>query len=261
LYATELFLYVFTMSYLGRQGAAFLRRVAPEHGLAQLFDLLPDISVFVKDGRGRFVYLNPRGCEYCGVRQPEEALGKTDRDFFPKEKADLYRADDRRVMADGVPVLNRVEPEPGGRGSPRLVVTSKVPLRDASGRVIGVIGLSREVTGTAPASLGVGRVAQAVGIFRSRYGEKLSVAQVARHVGVSVNQLERLFRKTVGESPQRCLLNIRIEEASRRLRESYASMAEVAQACGFYDQAHFSRVFSAAAGCSPLAYRRRHQTV
>ena len=248
------------MSYLDKRGAAFLRRLAPEHGLAQLFDLLPDISVFVKDAQGRFVYLNPLGCEYCGVRQPDEALGKTDRDFFPREKADRYRADDRRVMADGVPVLNRVEPEPGGRGSPRLVVTSKVPLRDASGEVIGVLGLSREVSETAPASLGVGRVARAVGLFRARFGEKVSVAQAARHVGVSVNQLERLFRRTVGESPQRCLLNIRIEQASRRLRESHASMAEVAQACGFYDQAHFSRMFSGAAGCSPSAYRRRHQT-
>ena len=244
-----------------KQQAAFLRRIAPEHGMAQLFDILPDISVFMKDRRGRFMFLNPRGCEYCGVRQMSEALGKTDRDFFPKAKADRYIADDRRVMADDVPVLNRVEPEPGGKGSPRLVVTSKMPLRDIRGRVIGVIGLSREVKGTAPASLAVGRVARAVDLFYARYGEKIPIAQVARHVGVSVNQLERLFRKTVGESPQHCLLNIRIEQASRLVRESHTNLADVAQTCGFYDQAHFSRAFSAAVGCSPLAYRRRHQTV
>jgi len=244
-----------------KQQASFLRRIAPEHGMAQLFDILPDISVFMKDRQGRFMFLNPRGCEYCGVRQMDEAFGKTDRDFFPKAKADRYMEDDRRVMADGMPALNRVEPEPGGKGSPRLVVTSKMPLRDARGRVIGVIGLSREVTGTALASLAVGRVACAVDLFNARYGEKIPVAQVARHVGVSVNQLERLFRKMVGESPQHCLLNIRIEQASRLVRESHESMADVAQACGFYDQAHFCRAFSAAVGCSPLAYRRRHQAV
>jgi len=260
LYATEFFLYIFTMN-LGGQQTAFLRRIAPEHGVAQLFDLLPDISVFMKDRRGRFMFLSPRGCEYCGVRTMEEALGKTDHDFFPKAKADRYQADDRRVMVDGVPVLNRVEPEPSGKGLSRLVVTSKRPLCDAHGKIIGVIGLSREVTETAPASLGVGRVARAVALFYARYGEKLSVAQAARHVGVSVNQLERLFHKTVGDSPQRCLLNIRIEQASRLLRESHASMAGIAQTCGFYDQAHFSRTFSESAGCSPLAYRRRHQTV
>ncbi len=241
--------------------AAFFRRVAPEHGLAQLFDLLSDISVFVKDRRGRFMYLNPRGCEYCGVRSVAEALGKTDRDFFPPEKAGRYMADDRRVMDDGVPALNRVEPEPGGKGSPRLVVTSKMPLRDAGGKVVGVIGLSREVTGAAAASLGVGRVARAVALFHERFGEKLSIAQVARQAGVSVNQLERLFRKTIGETPQHCLLRVRLEQAGRLLRDSHDSVAGVAQACGFYDQAHFSHAFSAEVGCSPLAYRRRHQAV
>ncbi len=239
--------------------AAFFRRVAPEHGLTQLFDLLPDISVFVKDRRGRFMYLNPRGCEYCGVRCAAEALGKTDRDFFPPEKAGRYMADDRRVMADGLPALNRVEPEPGGKGSPQLVVTSKVPLRDSAGKVVGLVGLSREVTGVAAAPLGVGRVAQAVALFHERFAEKLSVAHVARQVGVSVNQLERLFRKMIGESPQRTLARIRIEQAGRLLRDSHLSMAMIAQACGFYDQAHFSHAFSAETGCTPLAYRRRHQ--
>lgn len=246
---------------IGKQAAAFLRRIAPEHGVAQLFDILPDISVFMKDRRGRFMFLNPRGCEYCGVRSAAEVLGKTDRDFFPQAKAERYMADDRRLMEDGLPMLNRVEPEPGGKGSLRLVVTSKFPLRDRRGQVVGLIGLSREVPGTASASFGAGRVAKAVSIFHERYGEKLPIAQVARHVGISVNQLERLFRKMIGESPQQCLMRVRIEQASRLLRESQTGMAEVALTCGFYDQAHFSRAFSAAAGCSPLAYRRRHQSV
>ncbi len=117
-----------------REQTAFLRKIAPEHGVAQLFDRLPDISVFMKDRRGRFMFLNPRGCEYCGVQEAGEALGKTDLDFFPKAKAERYMADDSRVMKDGVPVLNRVEPEPGSKGSPRLVVTSKMPLLDARDR-------------------------------------------------------------------------------------------------------------------------------
>lgn len=243
-----------------RSASRFLLSLLPEHGVTQLLDALPDLSVFVKDRQGRFVYLNPRGCEYCGVRQAADALGKADSDFFPRGRADRYRADDKRVMKDGQPVLNRVEPEPCAQGSPRLVVTSKWPLRNAAGRVIGVIGCSREVTATAPASLGVGRVARAVALFYARYGEKLTVSRVAAAVSISVNQLERLFRKTLGETPQRCLLRIRVEQAGRLLRESHTGMAEVAQACGFYDQAHLSHAFTDELGCSPLAYRRRHQT-
>lgn len=243
------------------QPSVFLRRIASENGMTQLFDVLSDISVFMKDRHGHFMYLNPRGCEYCGVKSAGEAFGKTDLDFFPKAKAERYMADDSRVMKGGMAVLNRVEPEPCGQNSPRLVLTSKMPLYDTAGRVIGIIGLSREVTGTVPTSLGVGRVAKAVSLFHERYGEKLSIAQSARHVGVSVNQLERLFRRTIGESPQHCLLRIRIEQSCRLLRDSHISMAEVSQACGFYDQAHFCHAFSAEVGCSPSAYRRRHQTI
>ncbi|HQA37369.1 MAG TPA: PAS domain-containing protein [Kiritimatiellia bacterium] len=239
--------------------ARFLRRVQPEHGVTQLLDALPDVSVFVKDRQGRFVYVNPRGCEYCGVRCAEDAAGKSDRDFFPPGRAERYRADDARVMKDGQPVLNRIEPEPCAQGSPRLVVTSKWPLRDAAGRVIGVIGCSREVAERAPVSLGASRVARAVALFYARCGEKLTVAQVAQSVGISVNQLERLFRGALGETPQRCLLRIRVEQAGRLLRESRMRLAEVAQTCGFYDQAHLSHAFAAEIGCSPLAYRRRHQ--
>lgn len=240
--------------------ARFLRRVQPEHGVIQLLDALTELSVFVKDVQGRFLYLNPRGCEYCGVREAAEALGKTDFDFFPRGRSERYRADDARIIKDGLPVLNRIEPEPCLQGSPRLVVTSKWPLRDKAGRVIGVIGCSREITEAMPASLGVGRVARAVAVFYARYGEKLTIAEVARSVNISVNQLERLFRRALDETPQRCLLRIRVEQAGRLLRESQSGLAEVAQTCGFYDQAHLSHAFSDEIGCSPLAYRRRHQT-
>ena len=229
--------------------------------MLQLLDTLADLSVFVKDRAGRFVYLNPRGCAYCGVRRVEEAFGRTDRDFFSRERAERYREDDARVMRDGQPVLNRIEPEPCGQISPRLVVTSKWPLRDRRGRVIGVVGYSREVAADSATQPGFGRVARAVAVFHARYGEKLVLAQVAREAGVSLNQLERLFGKALGETPRRCLLRIRVEQAGRMLRETNVGLADVALACGFYDQAHLSHVFSGETGCSPLAYRRRHRAV
>lgn len=229
--------------------------------MTHLLDALPELSVFLKDRQGRFMYVNPRGCEYCGVQRREEAIGKTDRDFFPRGRADRYCADDRRVMVDGQPLLNRIEPEPCAQGSPRLVVTNKWPLRDAAGHVIGVIGCSREVAADDPSAPGVGRVARAMAIFHQHYEEKITVAQVALKVGISVNQLERLFRNALGQTPLRCLLLIRVDQAGRLLRESRAPLAEVAQKCGFYDQPHFCHAFKKEVGCSPLAYRHRHQTI
>ncbi|WP_420196904.1 PAS domain-containing protein [Chthoniobacter flavus] len=97
----------------------------------------------MKDREGRFVALNRQGCDYCGVKSEREALGKTDCDFFPQTRAAEYMADDRVVMKTGRSILNRVEPAPEREGSPHLVITNKIPLRDGQGRVVGVAGFSR----------------------------------------------------------------------------------------------------------------------
>ncbi len=67
---------------------AFFQRLTPSQQPLALFDLLPDVSFFVKDLSGRFVALNRRGCEYCGVVSEDEAIGRTDHDFFPQSRAD-----------------------------------------------------------------------------------------------------------------------------------------------------------------------------
>ena len=120
----------------------FLRSVDGSQFIG-LFHLMPEVSFFIKDRQGRFVALNPRGCEYCGVASEREALGRTDRDFFPRRRADEYMRDDRAVMRSGQAIVNRVESAPESEGSTRLVMTSKIPLRDARGKVIGLAGFSR----------------------------------------------------------------------------------------------------------------------
>ena len=106
----------------------FFSRLASADQILRLFDLLPEVSFFVKDRECRFIGLNRRGCEYCGVAREEEAIGKNDHDFFPPERADYYRADDLAVMKSGEPIINRIESAPEQAGSTRLVITDKVPL-------------------------------------------------------------------------------------------------------------------------------------
>ena len=79
----------------------FFSQLASASQILRLFDLLPEVSFFLKDRECRFIGLNRRGCEYCGVAREEEAIGKNDHDFFPSERADYYRADDLAVMKSG----------------------------------------------------------------------------------------------------------------------------------------------------------------
>ena len=123
--------------------AAFFRSLAPDDQFLALFDLIPEVSFFVKDRNGRFMTLSLHKHEHCGVRNEADAIGKTDHDFFSKPRADAYRADDLAVMKSGAPLINRVEASPEVFDSPRLVATSKIPLRDHDGEVVGIAGFSR----------------------------------------------------------------------------------------------------------------------
>lgn len=233
----------------------FFQRLDPPQQPLALFDLLPDVSFFVKDRRGRFVALNRRGCEYCGVVSEEEAIGKTDHDFFPKSRADEYRDDDERVMRSGQEIINRIESAPEEAGSPRLVTTSKMPLRDKRGRVIGVAGFSRQVermqSGTA------GALAEVIEYVHSHYGENVTTEHLAEMAGLSISHFERRFRLAFGSSPRQYLIRVRIENSAKMLRETDWSITKIAQSCGFYDHAHFSRSFHRIMNLSPSAYRNR----
>ena len=238
---------------------AFLRGLGDQGQLLALFQLLPDVSFFLKDRKGRFIALNPRGCEYCGVTSEREALGKVDRDFFPRARAADYMADDQAVMKHGRPMLNRIEPAPEWEGSPHLVVTSKIPLRDAKGRIVGLAGVSRRVEQVRSAPAAQRQLAKAIEYLHEHYHARLQTAALARMAALSVSQFERTFRKAFACSPRRYLQRVRVEAASRRLAETQETIAAIAVDCGFYDHAHFTRSFTALMGTSPSRHRQERQ--
>jgi signal transduction histidine kinase len=81
-----------------------------------------------------------------GVSEPNELLGKNDYDFYPRELAAEYRADEERIMASGQALINKDEPHLDREGNPRTVMTTKVPLKDKRGKVVGLVGISRDIT-------------------------------------------------------------------------------------------------------------------
>ncbi len=226
----------------------------------QLFALLSDVSFFVKDRRGRFIALNRLGCEFCGVAHEADAVGRTDHDFFGRRRADEYARDDAEVIRTGRPIINRIESAPARQGSPRLVMTTKVPLHDQAGRVIGLAGVSRRVEQLRERPGGVEPVARVVERMHERYGENLSSHAWARIAGMSPSHFDRLFRRLVDTSPRQYFLRVRVEAACRRLAETHDPIATVAVTCGFHDHAHFTRTFRRIMGQTPSQYRAAHQS-
>ncbi len=73
--------------------------------LRTLIDHLPDCFIYVKDAQSRFIFTNVAHLKLLGVDSVEEVVGRTDFDFFPKELAEQYYADEQKVITSGKPVL------------------------------------------------------------------------------------------------------------------------------------------------------------
>ncbi len=119
--------------------------VASRTLLQSVIDAAP-VRIFWKDRDSRYLGCNPLFARDAGWSEPGEVIGKTDSDFGWAPQAELYRADDRDVMASGSGKLNYEEPQTTPDGRTIYLWTSKVPLRDSRGETIGVLGIYDDVT-------------------------------------------------------------------------------------------------------------------
>lgn len=115
------------------------------HLLRTVVDNLPD-CIFVKDTASRFLMTNAAHIRLLGATGSEDTLGKTDDDFFPKELAAQYRADEENVVRTGQALCEREEPVVDRNGRRYWFLTTKVPLKDGDGRTIGLVGIARDIT-------------------------------------------------------------------------------------------------------------------
>ncbi len=113
--------------------------------LRTLIDNLPD-SIYVKDIEGRKILANRADLELMGVSSPGDALGKTDEPFFPAHLVEQFARDDHSVLHLGRSVINREETVENKSGLKRWLLTSKIPLKDAVGGIIGLVGIGRDIT-------------------------------------------------------------------------------------------------------------------
>jgi len=113
--------------------------------LQSLMDNVPD-TIYFKDDKSRFTRVNLAFALALGLQSPDEAVGKNDFDFFPLEQARLYSQDELEIFKSGKPKINRIEKVKNADGKILWVSTTKIPIKDESRIVTGIIGISRDVT-------------------------------------------------------------------------------------------------------------------
>lgn len=222
----------------------------------ELVDHLPGTMFCVKGADGRYIAVNPTFVERTNQRSRAEVLGRRAGELFVAELADRYEDQDARVHSSGRPLFNELELIRAPGGPFRWHVTAKVPLRDEDGRVTGVVSMSQDVGEGAADDRTMTSLGAVVAHIRAHLGENVTSQDLARVAGCSVDTLERRCRRVFGRSPGQLILSTRIDVARGLLTGSDMPLAQIADLCGYADQAGFSRTFTRLVGIPPGRYRK-----
>ncbi len=125
-----------------RNGAA---RLDGNDLLRALMENSPD-TIYFKDNSSRFIQINRAQATLLGLESTEDAIGKSDFDFFNPEHAQDALADEQLLIESRQPVIDKIEHVRSGDGEFRWVSATKVPMFSDSGEVIGIAGISRDIT-------------------------------------------------------------------------------------------------------------------
>jgi len=235
----------------------FTARLLPGQIATALFQALPDVLFWIKDVKGRFVYVNKAFCHDVAVLSAEEMMGLKDEDIFPAELAEVFQRGDEDVLASREPMWNKSELVSNRMGHVEWRSTSKIPLQSSDGEWIGTAGISRKM-GRVDEVRRVGqhhKMAMIVDALYERLGESISVSELASAASVSVSTLERLFKEHLNTTPRRFIIQVKMSTACNHLMNTDMKINEISATLGFQEHANFTRAFTKTMGMSPRSYR------
>ncbi|MBT8038529.1 MAG: AraC family transcriptional regulator [Verrucomicrobiae bacterium] len=236
----------------------FTQNDLADHGEG-LFEHIEGFLYFVKDTQFRFVALNQRLVDQLGCQHAQEAIGKTDYDFFPPSMADAYAKDDRAILETGRPLLNKVELVPRSGGFVDWSTTTKIPLKSPDGSIKAIAGATRPfASGTS--GIDIDReLGPALKEMKRNFAGLIKIPQLAQQAGLSLSAFERKFKKVFHMTPRAYIRHLRVHEACYLLSHSSHQLVEIAAQCGYSDQSHLSREFSRIMKKTPLTYRKSYR--
>lgn len=166
-----------------------------------LFDAVPATFYFAKDVDGRFVWPNRLLQQQHPLMDANTIIGKSDHDFLRCDIADQIRTDDLAVMSGKTSVDNKLEVIGGKGGTLSWLRTTKTPLRNKRGEVVGVEGVSRDVLRVQPRIAPCPALEIAIEYLREHFHEGVSLSQLARISNTPLSTFERKFRQHFSVTP------------------------------------------------------------
>ncbi|MBV6500648.1 MAG: HTH-type transcriptional activator RhaS [Prosthecobacter sp.] len=226
----------------------------------QVADLMHDTAFFIKDASGRYLVVNQSLLERHGLSDRSQMVGRRPCEVCPGDFGRIPTEQDEQVLRTGRPIIERLELFWRRPHMPVWGLTSKLPIRDESGRVTGLIGISKDLTALVSREEVPPGVAHALSHLERSFDEAVSPSSLAKRAGMSAARFARVIKRIHGLSPMQLITKTRISAGARLLLEGDASVAEIALNCGFADHSAFTRAFRAVTGHSPSEYRRLKQS-
>ncbi len=234
--------------------AAFLQRLGVPFFADELFDSLTDTVYFVKDEQGRYIAANRTLADRCGLKDKQSLIGLTAADIFPASLGRHYVEQDQAVLHKGRSVQQALELHLYPDGTEGWCLTWKEPLRNNLGRIVGIVGLSRDVNSPRTVPDDFSKLAEVLNYVREKLDTPLRNTAMAKVAGLSPYQLNRRMKAAFGRSARDIVSQERIARACLLLKSGAAPISQVALECGYSDQAAFTRHFKKTVGMTPSAY-------
>lgn len=222
---------------------------------AMLLDDSPSFLFVVKDVQGRYVSFNTSLMCRLGVSRPEDLRDRLASAIWPADLARRFAEQDAWIRQHQQPLLHQLDPILLPDRRPGWCVTHKYPLHSGSGQLLGILCMSRDVMGVPRTAAEAGLIL-AADLMTKHSEQKLTVADLAALAGMGSARFSSLVRRIYGQSPMDFIVRNRVRAACMRLRAGKEALLDVALACGFYDQAQFSRQFKRVTGMVPSNYRQ-----
>jgi len=222
----------------------------------ELFDSIPDTIFFIKDAAGRYVAANKVLAERTGFPAKEALIGLSADEVFPGELGRRIAEQDRALLRSARSLKGELELHLYPDGAEGWCLTWKEPLFDRGRRVIGLVGLSRDLRPANATPEETTALSLALRFAQTHLDLPLKVSDLAERAKLSVFQLDQRIRAMFGLSAGQYLTRLRIEQAGERLRRSDEPISQIALDCGYADQTAFTRQFRKTVGMSPGSYRK-----
>lgn len=206
----------------------FFTSLADGREMLDVLDRIPGAMFMIKNLDSRYIFMSRALKEAIHLPPDFDIVGKSDFDLFPRIIAESYRQNDQQVFKHDRPLIKEIHATGFFDHPSAWAWSSKYPLHDKRGKVIGLITINEKYNDVAGHDIELNRLLPAIDHVHRHYAERITVGDLARRCSFSESHFMRVFKQRIKMTPYAFVEQVRLFHAIDALRRTAASVAEIA---------------------------------